>query len=103
HSQPQSLVHNMALSILGAHEQSSMKSPAVPVWDELISTSLSKRQGTPFEAQLKTLDSHVRGELTGRELQTADEGSVPTGVEEADLDGAPRHSRKLRDREPQNQ
>jgi hypothetical protein len=103
HSQPQSLVHNMALSILGAHEQSSMGSPAVSVWDELISTSLSKRQDTPFEAQLKTLDSHVRGELTGRELQTADEGSVLTGVEEADLDGAPRHSRKLRDREPRNQ
>jgi hypothetical protein len=102
-SKPQSLVQNMALSILGALEQSSTRSPAISILDEPMSISLETRRDTPLEAQLKILDSHVRGVFTGGGLQSSEEGSVPVRIEETDLDGAPRHNRKLRDREPQDQ
>lgn len=99
-SKPQSLVQNMALSILGALEQSSMGIQAISARDELISPSLSRRQDTPLEARLKILDSHVRGAFAGGELHSAKEGSFPVEMEDADRDGTPKRRRKLRDREP---
>jgi len=101
-SKPQSLVQNMALSILGALEQSSTRSPAISVRDESMPTSLSTGRDMPLEAKLETLDSHVRGVFISEGLQSAEEGSVPVGIEEIDPDNAPRHNRKLRDREPQD-
>jgi hypothetical protein len=103
HLKPQSLIQNMALSILGVHEQTSiLRSPAVSVWDQLISTHLPRRQDTPLEAQLKILDSHVRESFTGGKHLTAEEGSVAVEMDETDLNGTPRRRRKLRDREPQD-
>jgi hypothetical protein len=101
-SKPQNLVQDMALSILGTLEQGSTRIRAASARDELTSTSLSKRQDIPLEAQLKILGSHVRGAFTGAELQSAEEGSGLVETEEADLDGTPRRSRKLRDRGPLN-